>query len=320
MKLEWIFKSFNIRNHQLDRFRRLSLSEPISRNDPWIWKESFGDLSCHVIPWIILHFFSLFTFFSEFHTKSLPWHYKHDRSSDFSFWWPCCWSAVPMRRSHSMIERALRVPWNASSPSPLRCATRWCSRNRPERALNGCLWRPDKMDFIRWEQQGTVRGKDINCLRKVSPIWQQNARLAFLLLNYWGYGISHYTTLIARFMGATWGPSGADRTQVSPMLTPWTLLSGYPKGSGSIQYDFITRAQFICRLIVISHEVSFLDLTGYSAAIEGFWSWNDLQDPLLLTWFDINPSTYKKLHPLYSVRWNYYPFPNCTMHVITCPC
>ena len=33
-------------------------------------------------------------------------------------------------------------------------------------------------------------------------------------------------TLIARFMGPTWGPSGADRTQVGPMLAPWILLSG----------------------------------------------------------------------------------------------
>ena len=32
--------------------------------------------------------------------------------------------------------------------------------------------------------------------------------------------------LIARFMGPTWSPSGADRTQVGPMLAPWTLLSG----------------------------------------------------------------------------------------------
>ena len=31
---------------------------------------------------------------------------------------------------------------------------------------------------------------------------------------------------IARFMGPTWGPSGADRTQVGPMLSPWSLLSG----------------------------------------------------------------------------------------------
>ena len=30
---------------------------------------------------------------------------------------------------------------------------------------------------------------------------------------------------IARFIWPTWGPSGADRTQVGPMLAPWTLLS-----------------------------------------------------------------------------------------------
>ena len=34
-------------------------------------------------------------------------------------------------------------------------------------------------------------------------------------------------TLISRFMGPTWGPSGADRTQLGPMLAPWNLLSGY---------------------------------------------------------------------------------------------
>ena len=34
------------------------------------------------------------------------------------------------------------------------------------------------------------------------------------------------TSSIARFIGPTWGPSGANRTQVGPMLAPWTLLSG----------------------------------------------------------------------------------------------
>ena len=34
------------------------------------------------------------------------------------------------------------------------------------------------------------------------------------------------TSLKARFMGPTWGPSGADRTQVGPMFAPWILLSG----------------------------------------------------------------------------------------------
>ena len=33
-------------------------------------------------------------------------------------------------------------------------------------------------------------------------------------------------TLITMFMGPTWGPSGADRTQVDPMSAPWILLSG----------------------------------------------------------------------------------------------
>ena len=31
-------------------------------------------------------------------------------------------------------------------------------------------------------------------------------------------------SLIARFMGSTWGPSGADRTQVGPMVAPWTAF------------------------------------------------------------------------------------------------
>ena len=31
---------------------------------------------------------------------------------------------------------------------------------------------------------------------------------------------------IARLMGPTWGPYGVVRTQVGPMLSPWTLLSG----------------------------------------------------------------------------------------------
>ena len=31
-------------------------------------------------------------------------------------------------------------------------------------------------------------------------------------------------TLIARFMGPTWGPSGADKTQVGPMLGPMNFV------------------------------------------------------------------------------------------------
>ena len=35
------------------------------------------------------------------------------------------------------------------------------------------------------------------------------------------------TTQIARSMGPTWGPPGSCRSQMGPMLVPWTLLSGY---------------------------------------------------------------------------------------------
>ena len=44
-------------------------------------------------------------------------------------------------------------------------------------------------------------------------------------------------TLITRFMGPTCGPSGADRTQVGPMLAPANLLSGYQ--FNSIQFNSI---------------------------------------------------------------------------------
>ena len=40
-----------------------------------------------------------------------------------------------------------------------------------------------------------------------------------------GYHPSSLLFLIARFMWPTWGPAGANRAQVCPMLVPWTLLS-----------------------------------------------------------------------------------------------
>ena len=48
----------------------------------------------------------------------------------------------------------------------------------------------------------------------------------------WGHhdasrsNVIYSASLIARFMGPTWGPPGADRTHVGPMWAPWKLLSG----------------------------------------------------------------------------------------------
>ena len=49
------------------------------------------------------------------------------------------------------------------------------------------------------------------------PVWRQDA-----------YNQSQEAAQRTKFTGPTWGPSGADRTQVGPMLTPWTLLSVWP--------------------------------------------------------------------------------------------
>ena len=44
-------------------------------------------------------------------------------------------------------------------------------------------------------------------------------------------------SLLERVMGPTSGPSGADRTQVGPILAPWTLLSGVFSAIIRTNYD-----------------------------------------------------------------------------------
>ena len=67
----------------------------------------------------------------------------------------------------------------------------------------------------RWSLYASVNLVDIkNVCRLTASIHYPNSWLVAKI------------SLIARFMGPTWGPSGADSTQVGPMLAPWTLLSG----------------------------------------------------------------------------------------------
>ena len=44
---------------------------------------------------------------------------------------------------------------------------------------------------------------------------------------------------IAMFMRSTWGPSGADRTQVGPILATWTLLSEIACKISASYFDYI---------------------------------------------------------------------------------
>ena len=53
------------------------------------------------------------------------------------------------------------------------------------------------------------------------------ARSEFVAVKFaWRTIFLSFLSLIERFMGPTWGPSGAGRTQVGPMFAPWILLSG----------------------------------------------------------------------------------------------
>ena len=61
------------------------------------------------------------------------------------------------------------------------------------------------------------------------------------------------TPLIARFMGPTWGPSGADRTQVGPMLAPWTLLFGTFFWHTCPHYESVT-STMIYKFIAIEYQ------------------------------------------------------------------
>ena len=74
-----------------------------------------------------------------------------------------------------------------------------------------------------------------------------NTMVHYILKSVCNTFIEHNYTLIARFMGPTWGPSGADRTQVGPMLAPWTLLFGIVKLTAVLIVSVYTVA--ICRLI-----------------------------------------------------------------------
>ena len=66
---------------------------------------------------------------------------------------------------------------------------------------------------------------------RTSHVAQQPCRL---LLTWWGTIASQIT----RFMEPTWGPSGADRTQVGPMLAPSGINRYLPRYSWIYQYQY----------------------------------------------------------------------------------
>ena len=83
------------------------------------------------------------------------------------------------------------------------------------------------------------------------------------------YCVHNETALIARIMGQTWGPTGADRTQVGPMLAPWTLLSGWwlvplsslaPSAVGVYHYHYQINIFFITFALHFGVEISSIKM------------------------------------------------------------
>ena len=113
------------------------------------------------------------------------------------------------------------------------------------------------------------------------------------------------TTLIARFMEPSWSPSGADRTQVGPMLAPWTLLSGNPFFKKQTNRILLTLSLYIVHF-------SICHIESWLVAVMA-WCWQGV-----IVWYVI-PSIIKCGMKLLWV-WISNFIPHITWHVITYPC
>ena len=54
-----------------------------------------------------------------------------------------------------------------------------------------------------------------------------------------------WSSQIARFVGPTWGPSGADMKQADPILAPWTLLSGFTSTEMRLKWPAVSQTLMI---------------------------------------------------------------------------
>ena len=95
--------------------------------------------------------------------------------------------------------------------------------------------------------------------------YTENNRFVFLLCLHDELSMQ---TLIARFMGPTWGSS--DRTQLGHLLAPWTLLSGnirrstaYTKLAGGNQVPLLRRVSKIVSIMMTSSNGNIFRVTGH---------------------------------------------------------
>ena len=110
----------------------------------------------------------------------------------------------------------------------------------------------------------------------------------------WEYStvcVERRRTLIARFIWQTWDPSGADRTQVGPMLAPWTLLSGQiPRfhtglieNHGPVIITFVIHSHTFCNIIVPSSTVDHRYMYHRNRAIPNMFMTYEIQTVNILS-------------------------------------
>ena len=107
-------------------------------------------------------------------------------------------------------------------------------------AYTGC-WHLDQFRKIKGlvrnlSRMGLSATKFIKPYLEIPPVYTRTEWWIHGLLNGWlsVIDLGTWQSLVARFMWPTLGPSGADRTQVGPMLATWTLLSGVMRLEGNI--------------------------------------------------------------------------------------
>ena len=78
---------------------------------------------------------------------------------------------------------------------------------------------------------------------------------------------------IAKFMGPTWDPPGADRTQVDPEMAPWTLLSRSEEYMHSLLSCFILLSLFYMGNVDIISKIFMWFIYPYpSGVLHWYWS------------------------------------------------
>ena len=94
----------------------------------------------------------------------------------------------------------------------------------------------------------------------------------FFFQNEFVDGLHRFISEIAKFMGPTWGPPGSCRSQMGPVLAPWTLLSGFMSWTYSCEEEmgdgYHSSRWWAVVCTVLSHHLSQNWLAIYENSIQ----------------------------------------------------